>query len=259
MNYDIVNSVLNAARARVTSEIATLLPVGGTILDRNQRETQQMTNNAWRSLQAFLSDLGFARFELEAPFSLPRAGTTDPLAQMALNWDGCFDGAVQHSTPVLPNDFIQPLRLWERPRGLTKQYMDMDEVLNGMPSVSKAQHLGLWEWRDDTLFTPGSVLPTDIRVRYSAYMADFADDGTTPWFAQPVPIVRCQGALSLYLCSELATAAKLPDAAATFLQDAEDAARKIYARDTEEPKRTQKTSEYGRMSDARTPQKADLP
>ena len=254
--YDIANDILNAARARVASEIATLLPVGGDILDRNQRETQQMLNLAWRKLESILADLGFARFEREIVLHLPAinpAVAADYSSRLLVDWMGCFDGAAVLPGPLLPSDMIYPLKVWERPHGLTNAFRDMDEILDGIPTTPKTQWLWMWEWRDDTLWTTGALLPTDLKIRYAAFMADFLDDGVTPWFMQPVPIVHCQDALSLLLCAELATAAKLPDAAAMFLADGKEAATRIYGRDTQEPTRTRKESERGRMRDERTP------
>ena len=254
--YDIANDILNAARARVASEIATLLPVGGEILDRNQRETQQMLNLAWRKLQSVLADLGFARFELETVLHLPEinsAVAADYSSRLSVDWAGCFDGSAELPGPVLPSDMIYPLKVWERPHGLTNAFRDMDEILDGIPTTPKTQWLLVWEWRDDTLWTAGALLPTDLKIRYAAFMADFEDVGATPWFEQTVPIIHCQDALSLFLCAELATAAKLPDAAAMFTQDATEAATRIYGRDTQEPTRARKESELGRMRDERTP------
>jgi hypothetical protein len=42
----------------------------------------------------------------------------------------------------------------------------------------------------------------DFLIYYQAYFFDIVDVGTTPWFMQPVPIMRVQDALSHWICRE---------------------------------------------------------
>ena len=259
MAYDIVNSILNAARVRVMDELPTLQPIGGQILDRSQPWVQEATNIAWRRLQECLADLGYVRLEDEKILHLPGVTNLDPGAFITLSWT---------SSPALPDDLITPLQLWERPTssGVSFQFGEMDKCLNGLPATTKGPWNINWAWQTDTLVLPGAVVNLDLRIRYVAYLADFLDavldvstgqyipqiGGTMPWFMLPVPINRCKDAFSLFLCAELAAAAKQPELAAVLISDAEDKCKQIADRETVKLKQPRKVSEYGRMKDQRT-------
>lgn len=264
--YDIVNFPLNAARTRLNDRIETLVPVGGQLLDNTQPFTQQLVNDAWRKLQEFLADMGFTRLKRESgAISIPPAGTVDSGAFTSISWTGFNDGVNTSLTPFLPQDLISPLDLWERPFVAGPNagvFTEMDRIVNGLPAVPKAQWNRQWEWRDDAIYMPGATVQTDLRVRYAAYMLDFVDVGSsaginqfpnTPWFGQPVPIMRSSDALSSYICAEVCKAREDMDGAAAFLAEAEGKARLILNRDTQQPKSILKASEYGKMQDRFTP------
>jgi len=250
--YDIANTILNAARVRLNSDVETLIPIGGELLDNTQPFIQQAFNSGFRKLQEFLADQGFARLEQEIILSgYPPLPSIDPAVQPWLDWTGSFDGATFSATPQLPQDFISPLWVKERPTGSVESFADMDRISNGMPSVPKVQWNLMWEWRDDKLYFPGSVRQMDLRMRYAAYLPDIADVGTTPWFMQPVPITRCLESMTNYLCAEICAAREQMDWAAAYATAAEMAAQQIFNRDDAESKRIVKPSEHGKMGDKR--------
>jgi len=202
--------------------------------------------------------MGFSRFQTETVIrNLPVVASADPATQQWINWSNFFDGVNFTTTPVLPPDFISPLELFERPSG-NGVFNPMDKMERAMPGVPKQQWNQLWDWRDDALYMPGATISTDLRIRYNAYLADIVDSGTTPWFSQYVPIMRCLDALAWYICGEVATARgqgnpdMLPIAAAIF-STAEDAARRIGERDGAEERTPFKASELAKMRDKFTP------
>src|ERR1700676_2170033 len=192
--YDTVNTVLNTARMRLNDKLITLAPVGGKIVENTQVFTQVAVNAAWRKLQEFLGDKGYDRLVDECIIlKFPIAASKDPSSQCWINWEGCWDGVNFFPLPRLPQFFNHPLKIWERWNGINAEFTDppMQKILNGLPAQMKTTNLRFWEWRSDTLYTPGSQMVEDLRIRHVSYIADFLDSGTTPWFAQPVPIMRC--------------------------------------------------------------------
>ena len=265
--YDPVILIINNAKVRLNDDITTLAAIGGKILDNTQPFTQQMANNGFRKLQEYLAELGYSGLEQEAFFgNVPAATTTDPTVQIYLNYAGYFDGTTLQSAPILPQNFIRPYRLWERAyaAGTNAALMtEMDYVINGLPAIPKLQWNRQWEWRNDNLYMPGATVATDLRIRFAQSFLDFTDVGgspglnqlaNTPWFSQPVPIMRCDDALSDYFCREIKIAVGDMDAAMAFEMSARTNAQLILNRDTAQPKATFKASEYGKMSDPRTPQ-----
>ena len=229
--YDTVNTVMNSARVRLNDEITTLLPTGGRLVRNNQVFSQQVVNNAWRKLQEYLGERGYARLINEIIiFSLPPCASTDPGSQTWLNWSGYFDGANFWEQPALPGDFSHPIKIWERWSGNNAQFGDppMEKILDGLPATLKTTNMRFWEWRGDTIYMPGSQMCEDLRIRYINFLADFADVGEVQWFEQPVPIVRVSDAFSWFICAELAAAKGEDKAAEIFMTKGEAALNRIF-------------------------------
>ena len=170
--YDTLESILNAARVRLNDAIASL---GGDVLKDIAVFTPQIVNNAWRRLQELLANYGFAALNREAIFaSVPAVVGSDYGIQVWFNWASYFDGSSLQSAPLLPQDMIAPLDLFERVHGTgTVVYTPMDQLFNGLPTVAKQALNRVWEWRQETVYMPGAIGLTDLRLRYAAYLADF--------------------------------------------------------------------------------------
>lgn len=209
-SYDAVNTVLNMARGRLNDELKTLQASSGKLLDTTQAYAQQTFNTAWRKCQAFLAEKGYARLVDEVViYALPVVASLDPASQCWLNWAGFFDGENLWPLVALPaQGFSHPLKIWERWSNQNAQFSDppMEKFLDGLPSTAKTTSLRCWEWRNDAIYMPGSQIIEDLRIRYISYLPDIVDVDGTPWFQQPVPIVRIADALSWFICAELAAA-----------------------------------------------------
>jgi hypothetical protein len=207
--YDTVNTVLLMAKARLNDKLVTLAPVSGKILDNTQIFSQVVVNSAWRVCQERLANKGYDRLIDECIIQqFPIVQSQDPASQCWINWRGCWDGVNFYPQPAFPQFFNHPLKIWERWSNQNMAFTDppMQKILNGLPASQKTTNMRFWEWRSDTLYTPGSQMLTDLRIRHISYISDFLDSGTTPWFAQPVPIMRCSDALSWLICAEIAVA-----------------------------------------------------
>lgn len=259
--YDTVTTILNTARTRLNDDVDTLVPLGGQLLNNTDAFTQQMVNSAWRKLQQFLVSLGYIRLQKEVTLQLSALPVTDPGVQTYISWTEYFNGqGAPAVSPVLPQDLIEPLDAWERQSATENVFVDMDNIAGGMPTVPKVEWNGMWQWRDDRMYMPGSVVDTDLRVSYASYLDDFRDTGDvltatqfTPWYEQPVPIMRAMDALANYICAEVATARGNPPAVLAFTADAENSARSIPDRDFMRSRSVAKVSELGKMRDRLTP------
>lgn len=227
--YDVLNTVLNTARVRLNDALQSL---GGDTITNAQPFTQQMANDGWRRLQELLANLGVTRLKREVILTgLPVVASVDPAAQTYLNWTNFFDGVNLTASLVLPQDLILPLKLWERPTGQNASFgLPMENQLDGLPTWPKTFTNGCWEWREDSIFLPGSLASMDLRIRYAAYLADFATVGSVQWYNQPVPIMRALNPLADYICAEAAAARGDLDAGA-FTAAAEAGAKLIVNRE----------------------------
>jgi hypothetical protein len=230
--YDTVEMVLNTARVRMNDAIAS---IGGDILTDNQPFTQTMIIAAWRKFQAYLANMGSVRFKKPLVLTgFPVVANLDPSSWTTLTWQGYFDGLSVWVPPfasVLPQDFISPLKMWERQTGSNSQFFPMEQSVESLCDARKGPFNGSWYWENDTLYMPGSLYSMDLRFEYAAYLADFASntDGSVIG-AQPVPIMRSLDALAYYFCAEAALGRDDVDAE-PFNQKGDQAARMIFNRE----------------------------
>ena len=207
---DPVFSILDATRFRLHEKMPSLLPYGGTILRETEPSTQQGFNNAFRKCQAVMANAGSSTFEAAiAILNIPKVSQAalDPLTECWISWDGCSDGINEYETPTLPGNLMTPLWMSERwngsmqPLGSSRR-PNMTCCPDGLPKNRKFNYNGCWQWRGEVIYYPGSLQSMDFWIYYQAYFPDLVDVANTPWFMQKVPIVRCQDALSHWLCAE---------------------------------------------------------
>ncbi len=251
--YDTVEAVMQAARVRLNDAIQS---IGGDIFTDTAPFSQQISNNAYRRLQDVLANSGYTRLMQETIFAtVPPCSSFDYGSQVYLNWAGYNNSSSPFSSPALPQDMIAPLSIWERFSGSVGNYSPMDQVYNGLPTVAKGQLNKVWEWRADTIYMPGATGFTDIRLRYAAYLSDFVANSpilATPWYGQPVQIMRSLNALAWFMCGEFARSRSDLDAG-FFDQAGMEATSFIWNRDPAQPRSIFKASEYGKMTDKYTP------
>lgn len=211
LNETAPQNLLNAAYSLV-------IPTGDIFAD-TQAYVLPTVNLAWRKLQKKLADQGHPRMESEGDIlALPIIANLDPISQQWINWSNFYDGAnllTPTTTPpgvVLPPDWISPLRLWERQSvsgaSVNNPNLNvlrpMHPAANGLISRMKGSCNRYWDWRNDALYLPGSIVPMDLRARYSAYLPDLAYAGIS-FEAVPVKIMNCADALAYYTAAIFVT------------------------------------------------------
>lgn len=208
--YDNLESVLNVARTRLNDAIQSL---GGDILTDTQPFTGTITNSAWRHVQDYLANNGYSRLRsVFEGYAYPASTTSDPSANSYLDWTEYFNGTTAFVPPavsVLPQDFILPLRLFERMNGSNSPFFPMTFCPENLPDIPKTRPFNrIWTWMGDAIWLPGCSQVNDLKVEYAAYLVDFPVDVDSVLISpttQPVPIMRCQSAFANFLCAEMAT------------------------------------------------------
>lgn len=210
--------------------------IEGDVLTDTQPFTQTMVIGAWRKLQAYLANLGYSRMKKPLVLTgIPAVTSFDPASWTALTWSNYFNGSgylTPPAAPVLPQDWILPLKVWERQSGSNAQFGDpMEQCVESLPAARKGPYNSFWYWENDTLYMPGSIYAMDLRFEYAAYLSDFAanEDGSVIG-AQPVPIMRALDSLAYYFCAEAALGRDDVDAE-PFNLKGDQAARMIFNRE----------------------------
>ena len=167
---DNLEMAVNMARVRLLDAIQAL--AGDIVLDTGAF-TVTAINAAWRRLQELLVNFGCPWLTLEVPLaSVPLVTSADAGVFVYFNWANYWDGTGLQAAPVLPQDLIAPVKLWERAHG-TGAFFPMDKLLDGLPAVPKLTYNKSWEWRNGAIWMPGSTQIMDLRLRYAAFYADF--------------------------------------------------------------------------------------
>jgi hypothetical protein len=262
--YDNLTTILNTARVYANDFLSSLISTSGKLLDNTDAFSQQIVNSGWRKMQETLANWGHTKFKQEVIITgIPPINPTvasDPATQIYLNWGGFFDGLVFYPAPpgtwFLPSDLSQPLKCWQRLTGYNQPFGEpIGYALDGLPTYQKGINLTCWEWRNETLYSPGALQACDLRILYCNYLPDFVDvSATSRWYQQQVPLVRCQEPLAWYIVWALASARGQGNAdalplIAEMLICAENAAKLLYNKDVRMKQRTdtRRKSRSGRL------------
>ncbi len=238
--YDSVTDVLNSARVRLNDKLNSLTPTGGTLLDNTDAFSHQVFNSAYRRFQMKLIALGSDRFSDEIVVEgVPAVGDTDPATQTYLDWFGFFDGQNSSTAPVLPEDLIMPLWISERWTEQNQTFPlkpNMENMVDGLPAWTKQPFNFFWQWRDNKIYMPGSLMSMDLRIGYAKRLPAILDSGGVRWFRALIPIPQCSDPLSWYVCQEFAIARapgdpkeqQLQSMAAKYFEDQADTATRLW-------------------------------
>jgi hypothetical protein len=236
--FDSVDWAMNSARAKLND---CPLSLSGNLLSDTQPYSQQFAIDGWRQFQRDLAQAGdpACTEEFLSP-SLPVVANIDPWTQVYLSQQYYFDGVSYYQPPyvnLLPQDLIVPLHVEERLGGTTQLFTRMTACDNGVPRSPKTTNLRFWEWRSvgpgngNGIWMPGATVTRDIFVRYASFLPDFKDNAplpSTPWYEQPLPMLRVADILGFYIAAAFAFSrgsAEAKAAANSFWADGKDAMR----------------------------------
>lgn len=242
---DSLELAVNTARVRVNDALAN---IGGDILTDSAVFTLTYINAAWRRFQEMLVNYGQSWFKPEVILAAVAAvGTLDPGSQAYINWSNYFNGLTLLAAPVLPQNFIAPLIVWERPAG-NGSFYPMDRLDNGLPGIPKTAFNRSWEWRNGAIYLPGATQALDLRIRYAGFFADFVAANTTPFANQPIPILRAMNPLAWFIASEFSKARGDMDVQ-YFDQQAQISTKFFFDLDPLQARSVGNEAEYQKMTD----------
>lgn len=115
---------------------------------------------------------------------IPPLAVANPETQVALTYQGYFNGTEWNADFLLPPDLRWLLKVWQRPSNSGAVFMPMRIAAAGLAGVYQGHGLGQYEVRgNNELWFNGAMLETDIRLRYEAgwqeITADSVDFDTT--------------------------------------------------------------------------------
>lgn len=219
--YATIEDVLNLARVVVND---TFQSGAGRIFVDTAPFIVPLLNNAIQSLQRDLEVGGVVTMIRETfitgitPVNGPAGlSVPDPAVQQKLSYDGFWDGSTTNASIQMPTDCLVPKQLWQRRSATTDQFTLVEECQSALMAVKQANTLGQWEWRQDQMYWNGSLIPMDIRIRYTGTVT-FLECGcaSSTFSTTTVPFQDCQDALA-YRIAYLFCASRLPPGGADSL------------------------------------------
>jgi len=83
------------------------------------------------------------------------------------------------TTPPLPNTFIRPERIEERPNS-GGSYTPMSYCRFNLPELAAAATRDCWTWEDNKIKVPAGTAAVDFRVRHTQFFVDLTAAGLIP-------------------------------------------------------------------------------
>jgi hypothetical protein len=207
--YVSLESVLNLIRAVSNDQIYSQ---AGEIFTDTNNSAFSLMNDSLEWFQNEVNNHGVKTFEKETFLTgiTPAAfvPANDPGQQVSISDTGYFDGTLSHVSPQIPIDLLEPLRLYERQTGQTEGWVPMRNMSDGLPSQTPYRRFGMWEWRQDGLYMPGSIQTNDIRLRYIGSHAVLVTPNDTLYFRGAVGAISYK-TVAAYLISKNPDQAKL--------------------------------------------------
>jgi hypothetical protein len=203
--YPTLGTIANLVRSEVNDDKqgATGTPGEGQILTNSSITLQNFMNSAIRETYRDIRIMGqptlikdnYILLGLTPVNSSLGVGAISPATQVALQFQGYFDGLTSNANLTLPNDLILPLEMWERQNGTNGNFAPMRQATGALPGRNQAEWLGEWEWRTDSIWMNGATQTRDVRLRYIATFVDLAGPAID-WNTTYVPILDSQEAIA---------------------------------------------------------------
>jgi len=139
--------------------------------------------------------------------NIPALAVANPETQVALTYQGYFDGSTWNPNFLLPPDLKNLMKVWQRPSNTGATFFPMHIAPAGLCGVYQGSGMGQYEVRgNNELWFNGAMLETDIRLRYQAIFPDIVGD-EIDFDDTYVPIQDCTNAVAFkmvaYYCQRL--------------------------------------------------------
>lgn len=155
-------------------------------------------NSAIRDLYSDLRIVGDMRVIVDNAIvgPIPALASADPTIQVALTYQGYFNGATWNPNLLLPVDLLWLMKVWQRPSGTGSVFYPMQIASAGLCGCYQGSCMGEYEVRgNNELWMTGATLATDLRLRYMAVFPDIVGD-EIDFSATYVPIQDCTNAVA---------------------------------------------------------------
>jgi hypothetical protein len=139
----------------------------GLIMSNLNPDLVTLMDEAIQELYSDLRNVGDAELIIDNYIvgPLPPLANPNPAVQVALGFAGYFDGFEWHPQFKLPISLSKMLFMWERQAGGNRKFIPMRKAPFALGGVMQGERMHQWEQREDLIFMPGCLEPTELRLR----------------------------------------------------------------------------------------------
>ena len=179
LRYPTLQAIANLFRAQINDDFAgaTNTPGEGVIAFNTAPFLLTIMDSAIRELYSDLRNVGDPSLILDNYIltGLPALTGPNPTVQTSLSYAGFFDGFQWHPQWTLPISCTKVERMWERWTGSQESFTPMSLAPFGLPPCMQVSLMGQWEYRQNAVWMPGSLVQEDLRIRCRITFPDFLD------------------------------------------------------------------------------------
>lgn len=169
----------------------------GLIMPNSSNDLQVFIQSAVEELYSDLRNVGDPELILDNYIvsGLPALTQQNPAVQVALGYQGFFDGFMWHSQFVLPISVSKMLAMWERLTGSGLDFYPMSPAPFGLPSRMQGDSMGCWEMRQGSIWMPGALTMRDLRIRARITFPSAPYSPTLDFSTAYIPILDSRNAI----------------------------------------------------------------
>lgn len=116
---------------------------------------------------------------LDLNFDLIAAGVqvvkNETTVTVRANTDTTIIFSAVNPAPTLPDDFLEPLTLWEKlSTDPARNYVEMDQRPERLPDLDATDRLRFWMWQNNQIVLIGATTDRSVRILYNRQVTNFA-------------------------------------------------------------------------------------
>jgi len=169
----------------------------GLIMPNSSNDLQVFIQSAVEEVYSDLRNVGDPELILDNYIvsGLPALTAQNPAVQVALGYQGFFDGFMWHSQFILPVSVSKMLGMWERLSGSGLDFYPMSPAPFGLPSRMQGNSMGCWEMRQGAIWMPGALTMRDLRLRARITFPSAPYSPTLNFATAYIPILDSRNAI----------------------------------------------------------------
>ena len=190
---DLFRALINDTANNTAGTGTGTMNTAGAIMPNSNPDLLTIMRSAIRTLFSDLRNVGDPELIIDNYIltGLPALTQQDPAVQVAIGYQGFFDGFQWHAQFPLPIGAKRILALWERETGSNQDFSGLKYAPFGLPGTLQGRKMGMFETREGMVWMPGATVQTDIRIRARIGYPSTFNTANLNFTTTYVPILSC--------------------------------------------------------------------